>query len=683
MMRSHHGAMLVLVFLLCAGMMTSGHTRIAGAQDVPIESVGESTSDAELVVDGARYLRDRDVLVNVNPLQEIADENGNPVYQKPGNSDPIGAVYVLSADTEGEATRYLPEMVGNASAVCPAELVAAGTLQGDGANYAAVGPETDMSADQLTEIGSTEAGATIYAYSPDQPLGEILVAESQGQGNVPLVRYMRIDENAVPVAFAEDMTFAGQEFVPTPGAVTSLDGLVKVGCAGLFPAWAPSSDQPFQTVTLQVAGQVVSFEATTQDQADVPAEEVSTPAATPTESVEEATVAPTDVPTEVPPTATEVPPTATEVPPTATEIPPTATEIPPTATATEIPPTATEVPATEAPPTATEVPPTEAPTTATATEAAPTQAPLAAPTATVDSAEADDQDDALPTEVPPTPAPGTPESTLPPARPTPTQAPLQPQAVVPTLPADAPSPPASRTIGIQCTGTVGEEGANGLPERLPQTVQYAGAGYRYSGTVARADVGELTAVGCAGPFVISTLADDQTAIFLSSGDAQEQLFQFGRTESFTVSSQVSEQPRTIQTTSTDDQPAVTYRASGQLVPSVYSSVSLILYVEDAEAVTPDRILGYAVGSDLFGVYVPEGAGEPAPQEVRDRAEAAGIHGELRLSGQRYILTSLWTPFGTTSNGWLTLYGPEGDAAPEELVGIDPRQQHITLFEQRD
>jgi hypothetical protein len=214
-------------------------------------------------------------------------------------------------------------------------------------------------------------------------------------------------------------------------------------------------------------------------------------------------------------------------------------------------------------------------------------------------------------------------------------------------------------------------------------VQYAGAGYRYSGTVARADVGELTAVGCAGPFIISTLANDQSAIFLSFGGAQEQLFQFERTESFTVRSQVSEQPRTIQTTATDDQPAVTYRASGQLVPSVYSSVSLILYVEDAEAVAPDRILGYAVGSDLFGVYVPEGAGEAAPQEVRDRAEAAGVHAELRLSGQRYILTSLWTPFGTTSNGWLTLYGPEGDAAPNELVGIDPRQQHVTLFEQRD
>ena len=58
-----------------------------------------------------------------------------------------------------------------------------------------------------------------------------------------------------------------------------------------------------------------------------------------------------------------------------------------------------------------------------------------------------------------------------------------------------------------------------------------------------------------------------------------------------------------------------------------------------------------------------------------QAEAFGIHPTLTLGTgtQTYVLVSLWSPFGTTTKGWLTLYGPQGEAAPEQLAGIDPRR----------
>jgi hypothetical protein len=115
------------------------------------------------------------------------------------------------------------------------------------------------------------------------------------------------------------------------------------------------------------------------------------------------------------------------------------------------------------------------------------------------------------------------------------------------------------------------------------------------------------------------------------------------------------------------------------LPSLYSSLSLEIYVADPEAGLPDRLLGYSVGNDAFGEYVVEGSAEAATQEVLDRAESFGIHPTLVLEGQRYVLVALWTPFGTTTNGWLTLYAVDGEAAPYQLAGLDPRRQDLLIF----
>jgi hypothetical protein len=676
MMRNRRVAPLLLALMLVIGMVGAGQNMLVLAQDVPVQPAGESGD--EIVVNGARYLRDREVTVNPNPLQQVADENGNPVYVKPGGSDPLGAIYVLPAEGGDRAIRYLPEFVGDPAATCPSELVARETIQGNGATYVASGPETDMNADQLTEIGTSDDGAAIYAYSPEQPFEEILVAQSQGQGNVPLTRYVMTGPDGVPAPFSDGLAFAGQQFAPAPGAVTSIEGLTKVGCAGLFPVYAQAQEQPFSTITLQVGDQAVSFQAPEGD-AGITAVESTPPPALPTEVVS-TPPPPTEVvatpapPTEVPPTATLAPePTATATPePTATVTPePTATSTPePTATATATPEPAT---AATAEPTATATP---EPTTA------PTQAPTAAPTDAVAQPAEGEEPTALPTEVPPTIAPGTVEPTLPPSRPTPTPQPLQPRAVVPTLPAGAPSPAASdRTTDVTCSGETGALDADGVPDRLPTSIQYGGIGYRYTGQIAVADAGSVDAVGCVGGFVIFEPAEETDAgsIYLGLDESPDTLFRFEQTRSFTVQSEVTDQPRTIETAGTEQQPAVRYRAAEPLVRSTYSSLSLIIYVADADIPAPERLLGYAVGGDVFAEYMLEGTGEQASQEILTEAETFGILGEMLLGGQRYVLTSLWTPYGTTTNGWVTLYGSAGEDAPEQLVGLDPRREDLMVF----
>jgi hypothetical protein len=289
--------------------------------------------------------------------------------------------------------------------------------------------------------------------------------------------------------------------------------------------------------------------------------------------------------------------------------------------------------------------------------------------------------------VPPTPAPGTPQPTPPPARPTPTPRALQPQAVVPTLAPDVPSPAAVESDVIACAGNTGQPDANGVPERLPRNLQYGGTAYRFSGQVAFADAGDVTATGCVGAFVLYLPVDasDDGRIYLGVMNNTDTLFAFEQTSSLTVQSQsqATDTPRSLQLAGSEDQGNVRYRATDPWQRSTYSSVSLVIYVADPEGGLPDRFVGYSVGNDVFGEYAREGEADAAPQEVVDEAESLGVHAQLTLDGQRYVLIALWTPFGTTTNGWLTLYGVDGDAAPGRLLGLDPRRQDLLIFDQEN
>ena len=653
----------------------------------PIEPVDDNISQ-ELVVNDQRYSVDLEVPIDANPMQEVQTADGTRVLMKPGGSDPLAAVYVPTDDSNQRALRYLPQYVGAGDAVCPVDQVDAGTLSGDGVTWVAAAPEMDITGADLIDIGQTSDGLAILSVQGDEELIDLFVANNSGQGPNALVRYTQVNAENTPTQLAEGFTFAGQEFTATPGSVPSLDGLVRVGCAGLFPILAPAADQPFTSVALSVNGAPASFEGAPPT--DAPAEP-STPApGTPAVTEPPATaVPPTEVPpTEVPPT--EVPPT--EVAPTAlppTEVPPTAvppTEVPPTAVPpTEVPPTAvppTEVPPTEVPPTA--VPPTAVPSTEVPPTAVPPTAEPPANVPAVQDVAGAEVGEVQPTAVPPTPDPAQPTPTPVAPRPTPTPGVYQAPASVATAPVQVASTPAVQTTALECVGVIGTMDDQGVPDRLPRQLQYAGQSYAFSGPVSSADLAEGTEVSCVGPFVVMQFEGSDT-LYLGIQNAPETLYAFEQSTAFTVQAQTydTQTPNRLAMPDTDSGPGATYRATAPLVPVSYSSVSMVLYVSDASATAHDRILGHSVSADAFGEYVPEGQAEQASQEVVDKAGQYGIPSQFVIGSQRYVLVALWTPFGTTTNGWLTLYGTDGEAAPEQLIGLDPRQIDCLVFNRDD
>lgn len=645
------------------------------AQDTPIEPV-DSGLPQELVVNDLRYSIDIEVPIDANPMQPAQAADGTAVLAKPGGSDPLEAVYVPVDETNQRATRYLPQHVGNADAMCPADQVDPATLTGNDATWVAAGPEMDYTIDTLGQIGETSEGLPMYGIPGDDSLTNLFVANNQGQGPNSLVRYALLDAQNTPVQIANGFTFNGQPFVSQPGSVAALDGLVKVGCVGLFPMMAPTAEAPYTNVALAVNNAPAAFVAGEQPTDLV---DESTPAPEPPVEEPATAVPPTEVPaTAVPPTevpATAVPPTEvppTEVPPT--EVPPT--EVPPTEVPpTEVPPTevpATEVPATEAP--ATEVPATEAP----ATEAPPTEVPPTAPP--VQNVTGAEEGEVEPTAVPPTPDPAVPAPTPRPIRPTPTPVVYQAPASVATAPATVPSPAAIRAESRQCVGVIGTMDDNGVPDRLPRQVQYAGQSYAFDSKVTRDDAGELEAVSCIGPFVVLQ-GEGSDALYLGIQNSPDELFSFRATTAFTVQSQTydTQSPNRLRMPDTDSGEGATYRAAAPLVPISYSSLSLVLYVADAEAESHDLVMGYAVADDVFGEYVPEGSAEAASQDVIDRAATFGVPSQFTLGSTRYVLVGLWTPFGSTTNGWLTLYGEADNAEPGRLMGLDPRRSDCLVF----
>jgi hypothetical protein len=251
---------------------------------------------------------------------------------------------------------------------------------------------------------------------------------------------------------------------------------------------------------------------------------------------------------------------------------------------------------------------------------------------------------------------------------------------VPTLPPNAPPPAAATSPAVGCPGDAGPIGANGLPERLPPALQYQGNGYRFVEKVDIGEIGDLDQVGCVGAFeaYVDTAND---VLYLTLGTVADSAFRYERTSSFEVKVEVTSDPRVLVLQGQGDQPDVRYRAGEPLVRSIYSSVTLVLFVADAEDQQPDRILGFAEDQALIGEYRPEGDAQAASQEVQARAEEHGIHPTLTIANnpRTYVLVALWEPFGTTTNGWLTLYAPTGAKAPDQLLGVDPRKLDLSVF----
>lgn len=234
---------------------------------------------------------------------------------------------------------------------------------------------------------------------------------------------------------------------------------------------------------------------------------------------------------------------------------------------------------------------------------------------------------------------------------------------------------------MPCSGNPGELDAQGIPERLPTTVQFGGVAYVFVRAEASGDVGTLTRIGCVGPFELATTdeADIEEVFYLrtTGSGADDQVYRFEAAPTFEVEFQVTERPQVV---SSGD---ARYRVEQVWQPSVYSSTSVILFVQDQVDPAPEVIYGLNVSDTVVGDAIGEysRAAEPAQpsEELSAAAEEAGLNPDLTINGQTYNLVDIYRPAGTTSNGFLTLFATSAEGTPRVLLGRDQREPELLVF----
>jgi hypothetical protein len=249
-----------------------------------------------------------------------------------------------------------------------------------------------------------------------------------------------------------------------------------------------------------------------------------------------------------------------------------------------------------------------------------------------------------------------------------------PAGAVPALATAAPA---------TCSGPVGQYAAEGVPELLPRQIQLGGIAYRFSGIADRAESGSLVRIGCAAAFTVyeSDAAPRANTLFLevpegAAAAGQATLFQFDAGLTFTVRAESPERPQLLTAGETS------YSAGDTWVRSTFSSIDVVLYVASLEGV-PDLIYAERVGGGAIGGYelATDSAATMAP-ELEEVAARAGLNPDLVVAGQRYILASVWLPVGTTTNGFVTLFGNQADPEGSQLLGLDPRVTGLFIYAQR-
>jgi hypothetical protein len=266
----------------------------------------------------------------------------------------------------------------------------------------------------------------------------------------------------------------------------------------------------------------------------------------------------------------------------------------------------------------------------------------------------------------------------------PTPTPLPNVRIIPLEPnaAASPTPPSglqgeSPGRARRCQGDPGEIGANGLPERLPVRIQLSGVAYSFVRQEELANDITLRRIGCVGPFeaVQAQGAGAGQVIYLRASRTAQTLYRYETASSFAVDFIVAGGAQVI--TAGDE----TYVLGETWHRSIYSSVTAIVFAQDATAPDPPRVFAVPVDGDIIAEYVPEvGDVVEAPAELRARAEEAGINPDLVLAGsRRYLLVNLWSPIGTTTNGWVTLYSSTGEGVVDTLLATDPRSLDLFIY----
>ncbi|WP_117000965.1 hypothetical protein [Desertimonas flava] len=191
--------------------------------------------------------------------------------------------------------------------------------------------------------------------------------------------------------------------------------------------------------------------------------------------------------------------------------------------------------------------------------------------------------------------------------------------------------------------------------------------------------GTLTRIGCVGPFGLarSDQADESEVLFLVvDGPTDDEVYRFAAAPTFQIEFQVTDQPQVL---AAGDQ---RLRLQQVAQPSIYSSPSVILFVADADDPAPDIVYALDVSrtvvGDALGEYRPVDDGEAPDQAMATAAEQVGLNADLTIAGRDYVLVDIYTPIGTTRNGFMTLFGPS-TGSPEVVFGRDLRETGLFVF----
>jgi hypothetical protein len=256
--------------------------------------------------------------------------------------------------------------------------------------------------------------------------------------------------------------------------------------------------------------------------------------------------------------------------------------------------------------------------------------------------------------------------------------PLEPQpgaTASPTPPSGLVAESPLRARG--CQGDPGEIDANGLPERLPARIQLSGIAYSFAAQEEITNDVRLRRIGCVGPFEAAQAqgTGDGRVVYLRLGRTAQTVYRYEAAASFAVDFTLAGDARVI---TAGDQRYV-LRETWQR--SIYSSVTSIVFAQDPDAPDPERVFAVPVDGDVIAEYVPEGGDVvEASAELQARAEEMEINPDLVLAGgRRYLLVNLWSPVGTTTNGWVTLYSTVGEGIADTLLATDPRSLDLFVY----
>ncbi|CAN5826301.1 hypothetical protein BH24CHL4_BH24CHL4_12590 [soil metagenome] len=259
---------------------------------------------------------------------------------------------------------------------------------------------------------------------------------------------------------------------------------------------------------------------------------------------------------------------------------------------------------------------------------------------------------------------------------------FQPPAVVPTLPPSALPPPASTSVvPYGCAGTVGELNALGVPNNLPNRIQFGGIAYLLGGFGPANEAGMLTRLGCIGPFeVLSTDQEDRSEVLYlraPGGGVNQQVYRFEAALTFTVVLEIQGNATSVQIG--DDR----YQLSQTWESRIYSSESVILFQESAEDPAPDVIYALNVSQTVVGEVIGEyrlpGETDETSDEMVAAATSAGLNPDLTINGKLYLLVAVYEPAGTTTNGFLTLFATDQDGSSQVLLGRDKRETGLFVY----